>query len=187
MGKDKKKIRLKRKDVAPATTLPKAIETMPLRELAYTVPRKADKKAMRRHFNTVRAEFLFDLARLRRKELLDAGFKEKEVDQMAQGRTPNGFNTHHKHPIGGGGTNDYANLVLINRHDHELIHKHQDPQLNDISKGQTRTILAAMPEGNVYHDKAHPPIYLPERQGGERVSNETAAWQARAAVHGAAR
>ena len=121
---------------APA---PKTFLGMPCETVTFTVPTKERQNAVRQEFATkARAAFLKHLAQTQYKRLRAAGITAKDIKLMEKGKTPNGWNTHHKLSVYGGGTNDFKNLIImpIPPHD-ELHHEVIDPQLKgkDLSAG----------------------------------------------------
>lgn len=54
---------------------------------------------------------------------------------------PSFLDVHHKHPLGGGGSNEFTNLVIMVRRDHEKMNREIiEPQLRGIQEGETREI-----------------------------------------------
>ena len=54
---------------------------------------------------------------------------------------PSFLDIHHKHPLGGGGNNEFTNLVIMVRRDHEKMNREIiEPQLRGIREGETREI-----------------------------------------------
>ena len=54
---------------------------------------------------------------------------------------PSFLDIHHKHPLGGGGSNEFTNLVIMVRRDHEKMNREIiEPQLRGIREGETREI-----------------------------------------------
>lgn len=54
---------------------------------------------------------------------------------------PSFLDVHHKHPLGGGGDNNFSNLVIMVRRDHEKMNREIiEPQLRGIQEGETREI-----------------------------------------------
>lgn len=126
---------------------------MPCKEIEVTCPPLEERKRRRREFETItRVKFLKFLAITQKEQLNKAGFSNKEIQQMAAGKTPNGWNTHHKQSIYAGGTNDFDNLILIRRRPyHDMLHYHLiNPQLQGMQEGETRKVNLPIPEENVY-------------------------------------
>ena len=97
-----------------ASKMPDSFLGVPCRKVIFRVPSKEERTARRLEFEQEkRAEFIKFLAKTQRPALLAAGITKKQIAGMENGFTPHGFNTHHKLPIYGGGTNDFSNLVLI--------------------------------------------------------------------------
>lgn len=72
---------------------------------------------------------------------------------------PSFLDVHHKHPLGGGGTNDFSNLVIITKETHNIINRTIiDPQLEGIKEGETRTI--SVPDWDSYIDWSSIDEYL---------------------------
>lgn len=66
---------------------------------------------------------------------------------------PSFLDVHHKHPLGGGGSNEFTNLVIMTRRDHEKMNKEVfDPQLKGIVEGETREILVPWWKDGCYVD-----------------------------------
>jgi len=117
---------------------------IPCKTVTFSVPSKEERLAMRHEFEQIkRAEFIKHLAKTQEKALLQAGITPKQLKGMKNGYTPHGFNTHHKVPIYGGGTNDFSNLVLIRREPwHDMMHYHLiSPQTKGMKDGQSRQII----------------------------------------------
>jgi hypothetical protein len=124
---------------------------IPIREVPYARVPKPQHDELRGAFHShVRKEFLIFLAAECRGELVRNGFSEKSIRKMAKGQTPNGFQVHHKLALDCGGTNDFANLVLIDAGTHMTLHRFIVPQMSDLKRGEQRSIHYPMPEGHIY-------------------------------------
>ena len=135
---------------APA---PRTFLGMPCETVTFSVPTKERQQAVRREFATkARAAFLKHLAQTQSDKLRAAGITRKDIKLMEQGKTPNGWNTHHKLSVYGGGTNDFSNLLLIKRAPyHDMIHYHLiNPQVQDMKRGETRKVVIPNPSESVY-------------------------------------
>lgn len=113
----------------------------------YVKNSNAARKALRKDFNkTARKDFLkaIDPADLRK-----AGLSASDIDKIAKGKVPTGYQVHHVFPIDDGGTNDFSNLVLIkNSPDHQIITNHQKYSTGDLGPGQSKTVdWPVFPEG----------------------------------------
>ncbi len=134
-------------------TPPKEFLGIPCKPVTLTVPSVEERKAMRQEFQQFkRAEFIKYLAETQQDALRQAGISAKQIEYMKQGCTPRGFNTHHKVPVFGGGTNDFSNLVLIRREPwHDMIHYHVlNHQTRGMSEGDSREIMVPSPELPVF-------------------------------------
>lgn len=132
---------------------PETFLGMPCVKVDFTIPTKEERRAVRREFEMkARANFLKFLAETQVDQLRAAGITNKQIKEMQQGKTPNGFNTHHKLSVYGGGTNDFSNLLLIRRRPyHDMMHYHLiNPQVQGMSTGQTREVVIPNPSDYVY-------------------------------------
>lgn len=123
---------------------PKDFLGMPCKTVTFKVPPKAEREAMRLEFEMEkRAAFIKYLAETQQEALKRAGITRKQLEGMKKGFTPHGFNTHHKVPIYGGGTNDFSNLVLVPREPwHDMMHYHLiNPQTKGMQEGESRQIV----------------------------------------------
>lgn len=145
------------------------IHGLKLKEVEYTVPPLAERKAKRAAFNGgrdkdgnligggARAIFLQMLARDHEKELVEKlGLTERDLDGMRHGYTPNGFNVHHKLSLHGGGKNEISNFILTPLYPHDQFHHDViDPQLIGIKEGETRKILIPWTDEMIYDPKQY--------------------------------
>jgi hypothetical protein len=140
------------KSKATHKAAPKSVPGMRNKTVEYTIPNKKKRKDMRREFNNhVRKDFLKHLAAKEESSLVAAGISKAAITAMKAGRTPAGFNTHHKLPIHGGGTNDFKNLILIkDKPYHDEIHRVLTPQVSGMAAGDSRTVKIPTPGGNVF-------------------------------------
>ncbi|MEO0392275.1 MAG: cell envelope integrity protein TolA [Pseudomonadota bacterium] len=103
-----------------------------------------------------------------------------EVQDMKDGFSPEGLSVHHKRPLGGAGdplvaakANDFDNLILIpNDPYHTAIHRHLDPQIEDMAMGEKRKVQVAMPEGYFFvpptpYTRSGPPKYETHGRPGD--------------------
>ena len=120
-------------------------------DVEYTVPDKKTRKRRRSGFDSVRKEFLKHIAANFEKELRAIGVTDKQLEQMAKGGCPTGYNVHHKLPIHGGGMNEFKNLILmpIRPHD-ELHHRVLDPQVSQMQAGESKTVKLPWSDNMVY-------------------------------------
>ncbi len=149
--KSGKKARQKRS--VPISRIPETFLGIPCKKVLFCVPSKEERTARRLEFEQEkRAEFIKFLAKTQRPALRAAGITEKQIARMEEGFTPHGFNTHHKLPIFGGGTNDFSNLVLIRREPyHDMMHYHIiNPQVRGMQDGQQKTVAIPDPATPVF-------------------------------------
>ncbi|MBR1946302.1 MAG: HNH endonuclease [Alphaproteobacteria bacterium] len=133
--------------------LPKEFLGIPCKRVTFKVPPKEEREAMRLEFEMgKRAEFIKYLAETQQEALKRAGVTAKQLEGMKKGYTPHGFNTHHKLPIHGGGTNDFSNLILIPREPwHDMMHYHLiNPQTKGLQEGNEKQIVIPYPETPVF-------------------------------------
>ena len=104
-----------------------------LTEVEYKMPPKQTRVNRREEFKReVRPKFLKYLAENFEQDLRAIGIGDEGLEQMRKGRSVNGYNVHHMHPIAGGGKNDFSNLILMPNPPHdELHHLVIDPQIKD--------------------------------------------------------
>ncbi len=163
MAKHRKKPQKSHQKATPQASGPSGMEQkfgawgIDMKEVTFT---KSPTKTARSAFKEVRRGFLQHLAENYSDELRKAGLSEAQIDTMRdQGRSPPNMNVHHKLPLSGGGKNVWDNLVLIPiEPHHSAIHRHSDPQIVDLGKGQSRTIVMAWPAGPIYAPK-HPDMW----------------------------
>lgn len=135
------------------TDAPESFLGMPCRTIEFRVPSKQERAARRTRFEMEkRAAFVKWLANTQQDALRKAGITKRQIEGMKHGFTPHGFNTHHKVPIFGGGTNDFSNLVLIRREPyHDMVHYHLiNPQTRGMKEGDVRSVVVPDPQSPVY-------------------------------------
>ena len=102
-----------------------------------------------------RGEFLRHLSgdSSKRQALLDAGLEPYDIDvRMRRGDGPgNGWQIHHKQPIEFGGTNDFENLVLMQKFEHEALSNVQTKLRNQMSEFETVEVSFPMFDGDFIH------------------------------------
>ena len=132
---------------------PESFLGMPCRTVEFRIPSKQERAARRTRFEMEkRAAFVKWLANTQQDALRKAGITKRQIEGMKNGFTPHGFNTHHKVPIFGGGTNDFSNLVLIRREPyHDMAHYHLiNPQTRGMKEGDVRNVVVPDPKTPVY-------------------------------------
>lgn len=144
--------------VRPSVDHPENFLGIPCKTVVFKLPPKAEREAMRMEFEQgKRSEFIKYLAETQQDALKRAGITQKQMEGMKRGYTPHGFNTHHKVPIYGGGTNDFSNLVLIRREPwHDMLHYHLiNGQTKSMVEGESRRVV--IPDMNT-------PVFEPSPQ-----------------------
>jgi hypothetical protein len=141
-------------EIKPAfdMNLPEKVENIPLVEVEYVIPRKDVREIVRAEFNPVKEKFLKHLVSDYKQDLVDAGLSPNQIAQMADGKSPNGWGTHHKLPIHGGGKNEFSNYILIPHKEHGEIHRLViDPQVADMGTGKAKIVKLPYPNEMIYN------------------------------------
>jgi hypothetical protein len=116
--------------------------------------RKLDRRQYKRErkaeFNAVRKDWLKEIGIKYASVLSDAGIPDAEIVRMAQtGKGPTGYHVHHRLPLDDGGTNEYANLILIRDDvEHRAVHGYYNPgeqRINKMSYGEAGDVALPMP------------------------------------------
>lgn len=97
-----------------------------MKEIEYAKRAREEYQKLRREFDlTVRKEFLKDISKDTDK-LRELGFSESDIQKLADGLVPIGYQVHHQLPLDDSGTNSFENLVLIkNDPYHKVITNYQ--------------------------------------------------------------
>lgn len=114
---------------------------------AYTKRDPAATEVLRSQFSGfARADFCENLALQHRPAMEAAGFTAPEIELLAHGRPPPGYEVHHLRPLDGGGTNAMDNLVLIRTNpEHRLVTAYQAAARRGMQPGDTRLVQWPMP------------------------------------------
>ena len=132
-------------------SIPDHVHGIPVVEVPYTGVSKKHVKELRREFNGLRKAFLKELAETQTEALKQMGFSDNMLVDLAKGKTPNGFNVHHKIPLAGGGKNEFSNFILIKNDPYHVdIHRVSDLQISHIKEGETKLVKIPVPQGNVF-------------------------------------
>ncbi len=137
------------------------IHGMKLKEVEYIVPSSAERKARRAEFQGsdgkegVRSKFLKMLARDHQQELKEKlGMSDEEIARMAEGKSVNGYNVHHKLPLHGGGKNEFSNFIITPLYPHDQWHHDVlDKQIDGMVEGSRRTVLLPWSDEMIYDPK----------------------------------
>ena len=122
-----------------------------MREIAYVKRNRAEYEALRDDFDSgVKKEFLTGLGE-DPEYLRSKGFSETEIRMIQDGKSPDGWQVHHKLPLDDGGTNDLDNLVLIQNHpSHKAVTTYQNSFSRNMEEGETRTVNWPVIQNRVY-------------------------------------
>ncbi|MBR1777121.1 MAG: HNH endonuclease [Alphaproteobacteria bacterium] len=138
------------------------IHGLKLTEVEYKVPSSEERKARRAEFQGangqegIRSKFLKMLANEHAQELKDLlGMTDAEIARMAEGKSVNGYNVHHKLPIHGGGKNEFSNFILTPLYPHDQWHHDVlDKQIQGIGNG-SRKVLLPWTDSMIYDPKQY--------------------------------
>lgn len=130
------------------------LKDVKMKEISYVKRDTAELNKLRNYFNTTgRKNFLVDLSK-NVEYLKEAGFTEKDILKMQNGRVPDGWQVHHKLPLDDSGTNSFDNLVLIkNEPYHKVITNYQNSFAKQLTVGEIKSVNWPIPEGNIYPKK----------------------------------
>ena len=123
-------------------------------EISYIKRDTIELNKLRSDFNTsVRKNFLEELSK-NVEYLEEAGFTEKDILKMQNGRVPDGWQVHHKLPLDDSGMNSFDNLLLIkNEPYHKVITNYQNSFSKQLKVGEVRKVNWPIPEGDIYPKK----------------------------------
>lgn len=138
------------------------IHGMKLKEVEYKIPSREERKARRSEFQGsknkegMRSKFLKMLAAEHAQELKDLlGMTDADIALMAEGKSVNGYNVHHKLPIHGGGKNEFSNFILTPLYPHDQWHHDViDPQICNLS-AKGGKILLPWTDAMIYDPKQY--------------------------------
>ena len=139
------------------------IHGMKLKEVEYRVPPMDERKRKRAEFQGsghkegVRSQFLKMLANEHAQELKDLlGMTDAEIARMAEGKSVNGYNVHHKLPIHGGGKNEFSNFILTPLYPHDQWHHDVlDQQIEGLGMGGARKVLLPWTDDMIFDPKKY--------------------------------
>ncbi|KEA52906.1 HNH endonuclease [Mangrovibacter sp. MFB070] len=125
------------------------LDDMNVQQINYLRRDRGEYALLRNQFNSsVRPNFLKSLS-----EHPDAlsTFDAGSLERLAGGKTPAGWQVHHKIPLDDGGTNDFDNLVLIqNSPYHSALTKTQAIITKDLPYNSGTDVLWPSPNGVIY-------------------------------------
>lgn len=118
-------------------------------DINYTKKNPAEAALLRKEFDsTVRKEFVKEIA-----ATPDAAniFSPSQLLRMNSGKSPDGWDAHHKLPLDDGGTNSFNNLVLIEKEPyHKIFTNMQRSAAKNLVPGESRVTPWAIPTGSIY-------------------------------------
>jgi hypothetical protein len=90
----------------------------------------------------------------KRNRLLEAGFSPSQIDRMRLGDSPrDDWQVHHKLPVEFGGTNDFENLILVQRFEHESLSAEGTKVRNALLDNESIEVTFPMFDGEFIHDR----------------------------------
>jgi len=108
----------------------KALHGFRYQVMNYEKKERAIYKNERKSFSSKeRIQWIKYISKSNTKELLDAGLTDKDIQSMqATGRSPTGYDVHHRVPLDDGGGNDFKNFILLrNDVEHRSVHGYYNP------------------------------------------------------------
>jgi len=131
-----------------------------VRRIRYVKRSREELRKLRSEFNsTARKEFLIYLTNNPQNvaELKQAGLSDIDITRMCQGKTPDGWEVHHKLPLDDNGKNAFENLVLIKADPHHrVITNAQLVCSRGMEEGESREVDWPYIEGSIYPKRIRP-------------------------------
>ena len=127
------------------------IPNISLKEIEYAKRAREEYQKLRREFDlTVRKEFLKDISKDIDK-LRELGFSESDIQNLADGLVPKGYQVHHQLPLDDSGTNSFENLVLIkNNPYHKVVTNYQWHIVKGMEVGDSKLVDWPFFTANIY-------------------------------------
>ena len=131
------------------------VHGLKMTETEYKIPPRSVRNTRRKQFSTVRGAFLRELAEKHADQLKDRlGLDDAAIEAMKNGKTPLGYNVHHKLPIHGGGKNEFSNFILTPLYPHDQWHKDViEKQAEGIGTYKVRKIKIPWTDEMIYDPK----------------------------------
>ena len=125
------------------------LDNIEVAKISYARRDRAELSALRSQFRSVKSQYLQSIIN---DPKVKKRFNAEELANLASGKRPNKlWDVHHKLPLDDSGTNDFNNLVLINRDAEHLIFTNMKNKITkNMSVGETKEVLWPMPKGNIY-------------------------------------
>ena len=127
----------------------KIINGITIKDIAYIKRNLGDTAILRKEFDsTVRRNFLTDIANT--PEAVNI-FNPSQLLRMSSGKSPEGWDVHHKLPLDDSGTNAFDNLVLIEKEPyHKVFTNMQRAATKGMQPGESKITPWAIPSGSIY-------------------------------------
>lgn len=127
----------------------KIINGVDIKDINYIKRGAAETTVLRKEFDsTVRKKFLHHIAES--PEAVNT-FSPSELLRMNAGKSPDGWDVHHKLPLDDGGSNAFENLVLIEKEPyHKVFTNMQRAATKGMLPGESRITPWAIPTGSIY-------------------------------------
>lgn len=131
---------------------PRIVNGITITDINYIKRNSAEAALLRKEFDsTVRRTFIKEIA-----NTSDAVniFSSSQLLRMKNGKSPEGWDVHHKLPLDDSGTNSFNNLVLIEKEPyHKIFTNMQRSAAKNLVPGESRITPWAIPTGSIYPHK----------------------------------
>ena len=131
---------------------PRIVNGITITDINYIKRNSAEAALLRKEFDsTVRRKFIKEIA-----NAPDAAniFLSSQLLRMKNGKSPDGWDVHHKLPLDDSGTNSFNNLVLIEKEPyHKIFTNMQRSAAKNLVPGESRITPWAIPTGSIYPHK----------------------------------
>ncbi|HAS1033144.1 TPA: HNH endonuclease [Enterobacter cloacae] len=131
---------------------PRIVNGITITDINYIKRNSAEAALLRKEFDsTVRRTFIKEIA-----NTPDAVniFSSSQLLRMKNGKSPEGWDVHHKLPLDDSGTNSFNNLVLIEKEPyHKIFTNMQRSAAKNLVPGESRITPWAIPTGSIYPHK----------------------------------
>lgn len=122
--------------------------------IIYTKRSSSEAKVLRKEFNSgTKKNYLLKLASDDEyiKQLKAAGLKDIDIQRMKKGFNPDGYDVHHKLPLDDSGTNQFDNLILVQKDPHHKILTNSQMEFSRKMKaGESVKVKFPVPKGIIY-------------------------------------
>ncbi|AZZ55550.1 HNH endonuclease signature motif containing protein [Rathayibacter iranicus] len=127
------------------------VKDISVRNFEYIKRDRSEATQLRNEFDRrIRSNFLKNLAR-KEMDLRHLGFDDVDITDLRNGRLPDGYQVHHKHPLDDSGTNDFDNLILMkNQPYHKMMTNYQIEATRSLRVGEGRLVPWPEIPGDVY-------------------------------------